>query len=241
MSDSHWRDPLERERPVIDRVLAAAPSRRVLDLGCGTGERARFLAELGCEVVAIDASEDALDRAQQESVPESVQFLLTDMGAVEGAVRGHFGAAFCVGNTLPHLLTPESASRMLVGLKRRLLPGAPLLLQLANYERVFAGDLRALPVATRPSPEGEEVVVELLKPRADGIVVHTTSTLLHRPIGQPVMEVVEGRRMQLRGWLRAEVEAMLEATRLSPREVFGDMTGRPYEAEESAELVVIAS
>ncbi len=234
-----WPKRLAKEQPLIGRVLAEAPSKRVLDLGCGTGQHARFLADQGWEVVAIDASEDAIERAQKETVPAGVQFLLGDMGAVERSVRGHLGAALCLGNTLPHLLSPESLSRMLVGLKRRLLPGAPFLFQVLNYDRIFAGAERALPLELLPSPRGELIVVRFVQPRQDGMVLHTTSTLCYRPMADPVMEVVDTHATQLRGWKRAELEIMLEVARLSTREVYGDMAAAPYDPGESLELVMV--
>ena len=99
----------EGRESLIDRVLARAPARRALDLGCGTGETARRLGERGFEVVAIDASESVLEQARAESTSEKVRFVLGDMGAVERLVSGHFGAALCLGDTLP--VTDEAPPR----------------------------------------------------------------------------------------------------------------------------------
>lgn len=235
-----WPKRLAKERALILRVLADAPSKRVLDLGCGTGQHARFLADRGYEVVAIEASEAALERAQSEPAPANVQFLLADMGAVERSVRGHFGAALCLGNTLPHLLSPESLSRMLVGLKRRLVPGAPFLFEVLNYDRILAEAQRALPLEFLPSPTGELIVVRLVQPREDGIVVQTTTALRYRPTQIPVMELVDTHAIQLRGWKRAELESVLEVARLSVRDVYGDMGAAPFDSHESQELVMVA-
>ena len=236
-----WPRRLAGEAALLERTLAEAPSRRVLDLGCGGGQHARFLAERGCDVVGIDASEAALDQAQEEPVPERAQFLLTDLGAVERSVRGHFGAAICLGNTLPQLLSPESVSRMLIGLRRRLLPGAPLLIQTLNYDRIFDGEERALPLRFVDTPEGELIVLGLVRAREDGIVLHTTSVLRHRPRSEPALEVVVTHENQLRGWRREEIETMLEVARFSAREVYGDMGMSAYDSRDSPELVVVAS
>ncbi len=226
---------------MIDRLLAGALSRRVLDLGCGDGRHARRLAEQSYDVVAIDASESVIEHAKAKPGSENVEFLLGDMGAVERMVRGHFGAALCLGNTLPYLLSPESLSRMLIGLKRRLLPGAPFLLQVLNYDRIQGDGKQALPLEFVEGPDGDLVILRLLEPRDDGIVAHTTSTLRHRPTQKPIMEVVDTRATLLRGWKREELEILLDVGRLTPREVFGDMTGSPYDPETSLELVMIAA
>ncbi len=236
-----WPRRLADEAPLLERILGAAPSKRVLDLGCGGGEHARFLVERGYEVVGIDASEAALDAAQEEPLPDGLQFILTDLGAVERSVRGRFGAALCLGNTLPHLLSPESASRMLIGLKRRLAPGAPVLLQTINYDRIFAGAERALPLAFLDRPEGELIVLRQVDARDDGIVLHTTSVLRRRPGEEPPLEIVATHQTQLRGWRRREIETMLEVARLAPREIYGDMAAGPYDPRQSHELVVVAS
>jgi SAM-dependent methyltransferase len=39
---------------LIERVLLACGKGRILDVGCGDGEAARFMAEHGCDVIATD-------------------------------------------------------------------------------------------------------------------------------------------------------------------------------------------
>lgn len=235
-----WPRRLERDTVFLERVLADAPSKRLLDLGCGTGHHARRLAALGWEVVAIDAVEERILRAQAEPGADLVQFLLGDMGAVERLVRGHFGAAICLGNTLPQLLSAESVSRLLVGLRRRLLPGAPLVLEMIAYDPIFEDGVRALPVERVPREEGETVVVRLVDPRADGIVLHTTTALSHRPTGDPPVEILGTERSQLRGWRRDELETMLDVARFRTREVYPRMAAEPPEREDSMTLVMVA-
>lgn len=235
-----WPSRLERERELLEATLSRAPSRRIIDLGCGEGHHVRFLAQRGCEVVGIDASEPVLDRAQAQSIPEGVQFILTDLGAVERSVHGQFGAALCLGNTLAHLLSPESVSRMLIGLRRRLLPGAPVLLHGLNYDRILDRQIRSLPVALVPTEENEIALFDLVRPREDGIVLHTLTAVHYRPGGDPPVELAETFQAQLRGWRRAEIETMLEVARFSVQEIWGDMERSPY-TSDSTELVVLAS
>jgi SAM-dependent methyltransferase len=108
-------------RQVVQERLAAlfAPGSRVLDLGCGTGEDATFLAARGVEVGAVDASGAMIERAQtkarERGVAASVRFergALEELGAFEPVWDGaysNFGALNCadlaaVGHRLRGLL-----------------------------------------------------------------------------------------------------------------------------------------
>jgi len=63
------------------RLAADVGGRRVLELGCGTGALARRMAERGAQVLALDASPEAIDTA------------LEDARELEPAGRLEFGVA----------------------------------------------------------------------------------------------------------------------------------------------------
>src|SRR5436190_2169573 len=123
-----WPERIAREGPFLRSVLARAPSRRILDLGSGTGEHVHWLAAEGFTAVGIEGVKERWEVAKSHGVPNA-EHLIGDLGAVEAMVRGQFGAALCLGNTLPALIGVEAAARMLVGLRRRLLPGGLFIAQ----------------------------------------------------------------------------------------------------------------
>ena len=98
---------------------------RVLDLGCGTGDDALFLASLGAFVHGVDVSPAMIERARQKAASqegaERVRFEVRaaeDVGLVEGLFDGafsNFGALNCA--SLPAVGT---------ALRARLRPGAPV-------------------------------------------------------------------------------------------------------------------
>src|SRR6266545_4072462 len=125
------------------------------------------------------------------------------------------------------------------GLREHLLPGAPLILQILNYDRIFAGNERSLPLNFRSDPEGEIVFLRLMTPQPDGTVLFYPTTLHLRPGHEPAVEVRHTREVHLRGWRREEVEAALERAGFSEREAFNGFDGGAWEAT-SRDLLLVA-
>jgi SAM-dependent methyltransferase len=235
-----WPERIRREWPLLAETLASAPSRRLLELGCGTGEHARALAGEGWEVLAVDRSESMLAAASEEPVPANLRFVEGDLAVLDELVEGTFGGAVCLGNTLPHLADEAALGRFAAALARVLEPGAPLLLQILNYDRIHERRVRALPVSFRPHDEGELVFLRLMDPLPDGRVRFFPSTLVLRPGGEPPLVLERSREVLLRGWRRAEVEAALAAAGVVPERALGGFDGGAWERLESQDLVLVA-
>lgn len=101
---------------VMERI---APGRSLLDVGCGTGEDAWWLAEKGYVVCGIDESAQMIERATSKANRPglSIEFLCRSLAgfAAEGrrfdAVISNFGALNCVPlatwtDLVPALLNP---------------------------------------------------------------------------------------------------------------------------------------
>lgn len=104
---------------------------RILDIGCGTGVDAQFLAERGIDVVACDRSERMLQVAEKRTAalprsPGSVQLHLLPAEEISSLIEdspfdgafSNFGAVNCV----------EDIAKLADDLARLLKPGANLLL-----------------------------------------------------------------------------------------------------------------
>ncbi len=233
-----WPERLQREAPLLQRVLEGAPSRQVLDLGCGSGEHTRFLKTLGFATTGVDASAAQL-AAAREADPDGcyVQASLTDLSHLAAGQ----GGAICVGNTLPHLCTEAEVRVCCSGLASCLLPGAPFLIQVLNYDRILDRGERTFPTVLRPGiEEGEDTVfLRLMTHHGGGRITFTPATLRYRPGTANPLELAAAHDVELRGWRRAELEALLDATGFRVREVLGTMTGEPW-APTSSDLVLVA-
>lgn len=236
-----WPQRIEREWPFLQQVLGAGAG-RVLDLGCGTGEHSRFLASKGFEVVGLDSSPSMLAKAREAPLPGNLQFVEGDMTDVAAAVEGLFDGAICLGNALPHVTTVADFDRMIAGLRAKLRPGAPLLLQVLNYEKILGTKQRFLPLNFREGDEpGEELVfLRLMTPGIGGGIVFTPTTLRYRPNGTPPLDVISSKNVQLRAWQRHELQERLEAGGFGTVESFGTVGNVPYVPLESPDAVLVA-
>jgi SAM-dependent methyltransferase len=235
-----WQARLEREGPFLLRALAGIPSRRVLDLGAGTGEHSRWLAGEGFEVVAIEGVKERWEVAKGRAAA-GVQTLLGDLGAVEQMVRGHFGAALCLGNTLPALIGVEALSRLLIGLRRRLVPGGVFVAQQRNHDALPDGAVVTLPERLVAVEGGRLVFRRVLTTREDGVVEVTDSVLRQAGSGDGASEPLRERHFFQQGWRQAELATLLELAGFRQVAFDGGIAGESFELASSPELVVVAS
>ncbi len=143
-----FRDNFLRYIAPLDRSFFL--DTRVLDVGCGAGRHAYFMAEFGArEVFAIDAS-DAVDAAYAnlQEVP-SAHVIQADLHALPFE-EGFFDAIFSIG-VLHHLPNPEVGFRALVPFVRS---GGMLSIWVYghkyNFSNVYAYE--ALRIVTRRLP-----------------------------------------------------------------------------------------
>ena len=76
----HDANPLPAlEEPIVRRAVGDPAGLNVLDLGCGTGRHALWLAAGGASVTAVDFSEGMLEEARRKSGAEQIRFVCHDL------------------------------------------------------------------------------------------------------------------------------------------------------------------
>jgi ubiquinone/menaquinone biosynthesis C-methylase UbiE len=112
---------------------AAANSRFVLELGCGTGRIAVPLAAtggpLGRQVIGLDSNQSMLDQGQRKmrAAEVDIQYVLADMRAFDLG-RDDIDLAILSFNTINVLLTLEDALSCLRCARRHLAPSGRLII-----------------------------------------------------------------------------------------------------------------
>jgi ubiquinone/menaquinone biosynthesis C-methylase UbiE len=117
---------------------------KVLDLGCGNGRNAIYLAKQGMKVTGIDFSEGlikiAKNKVEWKDVAEQVGFLEGDIGSLP--LKNDSMDAVLYIATLHHLPTPQERMQSLLEIKRCLKPGgATLISAWAQEQEKFKEEL----------------------------------------------------------------------------------------------------
>jgi SAM-dependent methyltransferase len=108
--------------PELEEFVRSFPAGRALDLGCGTGTNAIYLAQRGWKVAAVDFVGRAIKTARQKARQAGVQvdFLQEDVTRLKG-IRGPFDLILDIGCF--HSLTTEEKTTYMQNLEGLLAPG----------------------------------------------------------------------------------------------------------------------
>lgn len=104
--------------------------KRILDVGCGTGEHARHFTKKGVTVVGFDTEYAAIEVAKAKKI-KGASFL-TDWPGVP--LNGQFDAAVCLFNVVNYILTPEDLKSFFRNIHRLLRPDSMLVFDCWNGE-----------------------------------------------------------------------------------------------------------
>jgi SAM-dependent methyltransferase len=129
--DQSYRDgsapwDIGRAQPAVVRLAeAGAIVGDVVDLGCGTGENALYLAGLGRRVLGVDASPEAIGLARAKAAERGLDARFVVGDALDlGRLRRRFETGLDCG--LFHVLGDEDRPRYVRSLEEVLSPGSTL-------------------------------------------------------------------------------------------------------------------
>jgi SAM-dependent methyltransferase len=235
----NWPGRLAVELPFIEQELQHVKARRVLDAACGTGMHAIALARRGYEVVGADLSPGMIQQAEANAAAEgvSVRLAVAGFGELASRVGGGFDALLCLGNSLPHLLTPAELSAALADFARCLRPRGLLLIQNRNFDRVLARRDRWMEPQAHREGDGEWLFLRFYDFEPEGMLLFHVVTLRREGAREWSQQVASKRLWPQR---RNELVAALTTAGFAAITCFGDMQGKPYDPESSGNLVITA-
>ena len=105
------------------RKHAHGPSKRLLEVACGTGQHAIRFAAKGWDVVGVDLSGDMVRRAREREGAAGITFFQQDMRDLDVPAKD-FDAATCLFDSLGYAVTNDGIVSTLSRIRRHLRPGA---------------------------------------------------------------------------------------------------------------------
>jgi len=243
-----WSARLAAELPFIERKLQAVGVRCVLDTACGTGMHAIALAQQGYVVVGADLSAGMIERAQANAIAVEVEVRFEVAGFGElartltpalslGGRGSSFDAVLCLGNSLPHLLTPADLAAALADFAACLRPGGLLLIQNRNFDRVLARRQRWMEPQAHRYGKKEWLFLRFYDFEPDGKLTFNMMTLQREGAGAWSQQVMATR---LRPLGQEELTAALAEAGFGEITCWGDMRGALFDPDDSPNLIVTA-
>jgi 2-polyprenyl-3-methyl-5-hydroxy-6-metoxy-1,4-benzoquinol methylase len=117
----------------IEKEIGCDRSKRILDIGCGTGRHSIELAKRGYKVVGIDLSESQLKRAREKAIEAkiSIEFLQKDARQLNFKDEFDVALILCEGG-FPLMETDEMNFAILQGAAKALRSGGIFILTTLN-------------------------------------------------------------------------------------------------------------
>jgi SAM-dependent methyltransferase len=226
--------------PSVDFYRAAADQQggRVLELGCGTGQKLVPIASDGSACVGLDSSADMLAEARRKADERgvTVEWVEGDMRAFD--VDGTFDFVFIAGNSLLHLHDAEDLVRCFRSVRSHLAPGARFVFDVFNPSvHLLAeadGARRTRPALSFTDPDRGEVTVDVAE-TYDARSQVTRGTWHLSTAAEPDFLVVP---LEIRSIFPQELLALLSLGGLRLVERFGDWSGRPFTGDAPLQLCV---
>lgn len=239
----NWDNRLAAEMPfILDQLqqLGNRSSLRVLDAACGTGMHVIALAKEGFQAAGADLSPKMITRARQNAAEAGVAARFEAVGF--GGLAEVFGAEawdalLCLGNSLPHALTPGDLSAALRDFAACLRPSGLLVVQNRNFDRVMAQRERWMEPQAHRSGEDETLFVRFYDFASDGLIDFNILTLRRSGAANWSQTVASTR---LRPLQQRELLQALESAGFHSLRSYGSLAGDEFDAAASGNLVVTA-
>lgn len=240
----NWEERLAFELPFIQSWLSRLPARStpmsVLDAACGTGMHAIALARLGYSTAGADLSSAMIERARinASAAGVAVRFDAAGFGRLSSTFGfASFDALLCLGNSLPHTLTPSELEAALVDFHACLRPGGIVLIQNRNFDQVMAERRRWMDPQSHVEDGAERLFVRFYDFDPAGLITFNILTLLRKEHGSWTQQVNATR---LRPLIQSELLQALASAGFIDFHSYGSMNDVAFSPTESGNLVVVA-
>jgi SAM-dependent methyltransferase len=214
---------------------------RVLELGCGTGQKLVPIASVGHPCIGLDLSSDMLAEAERKAQEcgLQVQWVQGDMRSFD--LGRMFDFIFIAANSLLHLHEAEDLVSCFRAVRRHLAPGARFVFDVFNPDvRLLAeadGVRRVRESLSFTDPDRGNVRVDVAD-IYDAPAQVTRGTWYLSTDSEPDFVVAP---LEIRSIFPQELPLLVSLGGLRFVERFGDLTGRPLDGDSPLQVCICES
>ena len=126
--------------------------KRILDIGCGTGNKTVHFSTQHNNISGIDLDEGMIAKAKAANTHSNIHYDVVNMLDIDTTFAGvQFDGILCLGNTLVHLPSTDAIQEVLHKVHGLLSANGIFILQILNYDRIIADKVEELPVIDTPN------------------------------------------------------------------------------------------
>ncbi|WP_291909642.1 bifunctional 2-polyprenyl-6-hydroxyphenol methylase/3-demethylubiquinol 3-O-methyltransferase UbiG [Chitinophaga sp. CB10] len=213
----------------IDKLLAylrPAPDAEMLDVACGKGRHAKYLADKGYYVTGIDLSTESINVAKKME-NDHLSFFQHDMRLPFRV--NYFDVVFNFFTSFGYFDTQRDNDNALRTLTNALKPGGKLVLDYLNSNYVAAHLVKA------EVKEKDHVVFDIHRELQNNKFLKEIS----------ILDKEKMRRLKytesVNAFTREDFREMLTRQGMEITEIFGDYHFNSYDAQQSPRLIIIAT
>lgn len=233
-SMTRFQERIERETATLQEWAERYGFRSAVDTACGTGLHAIILAQLGIDTAGADISEAMLEQARTHArdLKLDIPWIQSGMETLSQKLDRQYETVFCLGNSLPHLLTQAELQAAFESFWQLLAPGGTLVIQILNYARILKQQERIVGIHRQGATEfirfydflPNRIRFNLLTVEweSDKRLKHALSSTTLYP------------------YRKQELQEALEKLGGMSVEFYGDMNFQPFDEEKSSNLVLVA-
>lgn len=154
--------------------------KRVLDIGCGTGNHSIRFSKIGYEMTGVDISSSMLKIAKEKDKEKKIKFLQGDMRKIEKVIpkEQKFDAAICLGKVFSNLTNDQDARIFLRKINRLLKKNGVFVFNAGNVKRIKEEYLNKLRLDHVVNEEKLQLLILVYNTRD----LEDPNTIIWRPI-----------------------------------------------------------
>lgn len=236
----HQKRPmLQKDIPFYIGQAKKYRSRKILELGCGTGRITIPFKEAGFDIVGIDLMETMLKQAREKSKKKSLEipFLLSDIRDFDLTNRyGKFDMIYAPAAVFQALLTNYDFQKMLSCVNKHLNPNGRLIFHMFNPNlEILTSDPEELVERWQfPDPESDGTMKVFESLSYDASKQCTTTKIFYK-VGS---DVRYQRDLVLKMYYPCELDTLLENGGFEIEHKFADFDETPFKSQTNSQIAI---